>query len=48
MDGWSDALPIPVFALLHPKNGAPGRTRTDEYEFTKLALLLLRHRGAGK
>ncbi len=24
---------------------APGRTRTDEYEFTKLALLLLRHRG---
>ncbi len=27
------------------KSGAPGRTRTDEYEFTKLALLLLRHRG---
>ena len=27
------------------KPGAPGRTRTDEYEFTKLALLLLRHRG---
>ena len=26
-------------------NGAPGRTRTDEYEFTKLALWLLRHRG---
>ena len=29
-------------------NGAPGRTRTDEYEFTKLALLLLRHRGPEK
>ena len=28
-----------------PLNGAPGRTRTDDYEFTKLALLLLRHRG---
>src|SRR5580658_6324411 len=27
------------------KNGAPGRTRTDDYEFTKLALLLLRHGG---
>src|SRR5260370_32717509 len=27
-------------------SGAPGRTRTDEYEFTKLALLLLRHRGS--
>jgi hypothetical protein len=27
------------------RNGAPGRTRTDEYEFTKLALWLLRHRG---
>ena len=26
-------------------NGAPSRTRTDDYEFTKLALLLLRHRG---
>ncbi len=24
----------------HHKNGAPGRTRTDEYEFTKLALSL--------
>ena len=28
------------------KNGASGRTRTDEYEFTKLALWLLRHRGS--
>ena len=27
------------------KIGAPGRTRTDEYEFTKLALLLLRLQG---
>ena len=27
------------------ESGASGRTRTDEYEFTKLALLLLRHRG---
>ncbi len=27
------------------ETGAPGRTRTDEYEFTKLALSLLRHRG---
>ena len=27
------------------QTGAPGRTRTDEYEFTKLALWLLRHRG---
>src|SRR5580658_11070982 len=27
------------------KNGASGRTRTDEYEFTKPALWLLRHRG---
>ena len=27
------------------KAGAPGRTRTDEYEFTKLVLWLLRHRG---
>ncbi|SPE57087.1 hypothetical protein SBV1_2630003 [Verrucomicrobia bacterium] len=27
------------------KAGASGRTRTDEYEFTKLALWLLRHRG---
>ena len=27
------------------KNGAPGRTRTDEYGFTKPALWLLRHRG---
>ena len=30
------------------KAGAPGRTRTDDYEFTKLALWLLRHGGAGK
>ena len=28
-----------------PKLGASGRTRTDEYEFTKLVLWLLRHRG---
>ena len=27
------------------ETGAPGRTRTDEYEFTKLALLLLKARG---
>ena len=27
------------------KAGAPGRTRTDDYEFTKLALSLLRHWG---
>src|SRR5438445_11750568 len=27
------------------KDGASGRTRTDEYEFTKLVLWLLRHRG---
>ena len=27
------------------KAGASGRTRTDEYEFTKLVLWLLRHRG---
>lgn len=27
------------------KAGAPGRTRTDEYGFTKPALWLLRHRG---
>ncbi len=30
---------------LHPGNGAPGRTRTDAYEFTKLALGLLKARG---
>src|SRR5881396_3433150 len=29
----------------HHKIGASGRTRTDEYEFTKLVLWLLRHRG---
>ena len=29
-------------------NGSPDRTRTDEYEFTKLALLLLRHRAERK
>ncbi len=28
--------------------GAPGRTRTDEYEFTKLALLLLEAQGLSK
>jgi hypothetical protein len=27
------------------ETGAPGRTRTDEYGFTKPALLLLRHKG---
>jgi hypothetical protein len=27
------------------RTGAPGRTRTDEYEFTKLALLLLKAQG---
>ena len=27
------------------KAGAPGRTRTDEYGFTKPALWLLRHKG---
>ena len=27
------------------ETGAPGRTRTDEYEFTKLALLLLEAQG---
>ena len=43
------AQPIPQssFRTLH-LNGAPGRTRTDEYEFTKLALWLLRHRGRNK
>ena len=30
---------------LQAKDGASGRTRTDEYEFTKLVLWLLRHRG---
>ena len=30
---------------LHTGNGAPGRTRIDEYEFTKLALWLLEARG---
>ena len=34
-----------MLLLHHNPDGAPGRTRTDEYEFTKLALLLLRHRG---
>ena len=29
----------------HHKIGASGRTRTDEYKFTKLVLWLLRHRG---
>jgi hypothetical protein len=29
----------------HHKNGASGRTRTDDYEFTKLVLSLLTHRG---
>src|SRR5436309_3484371 len=29
----------------HHKIEASGRTRTDEYEFTKLVLWLLRHRG---
>src|SRR5258706_10447438 len=29
----------------HRQAGASGRTRTDEYEFTKLVLWLLRHRG---
>ena len=37
------------FCTLHSAlctgNGAPGRTRTDEYEFTKLALWLLEARG---
>ena len=34
-----------MLLLHHNPAGAPGRTRTDEYEFTKLALLLLRHGG---
>lgn len=34
-----------VLLLHHNPDGASGRTRTDEYEFTKLALWLLRHRG---
>jgi hypothetical protein len=32
----------------HHKAGASGRTRTDDYEFTKFALWLLRHRGIKK
>ena len=32
-------------ARVPAKDGASGRTRTDEYEFTKLVLWLLRHRG---
>src|SRR2546426_12772498 len=41
----------PRVSLLHSTlcilhlSGASGRTRTDEYEFTKLVLWLLRHRG---
>ena len=37
-----------MLLLHHNPDGASGRTRTDEYEFTKLALLLLRHRGKSK
>src|SRR5437899_5330658 len=43
--------PPPVFLIPHSAfrtlhlGGASGRTRTDEYEFTKLVLWLLRHRG---
>ena len=34
-----------MLLLHHNPDGAPGRTRTDEYEFTKLALLLLQAQG---
>jgi hypothetical protein len=34
-----------LLAQLRAKAGASGRTRTDEYKFTKLVLWLLRHRG---
>ena len=34
-----------MLLLHHNPDGAPGRTRTDEYEFTKLALWLLEARG---
>src|SRR5690349_14304124 len=34
-----------MLLLHHNLDGASGRTRTDECEFTKLALWLLRHRG---
>ena len=34
-----------MLLLHHNPDGASGRTRTDDCEFTKLALLLLRHRG---
>jgi hypothetical protein len=38
-------IPHSTLNTPHFKNGASGRPRTDEYEFTKLALWLLRHRG---
>src|SRR5207249_3955419 len=41
-----DILPeTPALLGFRAKDGASGRTRTDEYEFTKLVLWLLRHRG---
>ena len=33
------------YTTILSETGAPGRTRTDVYEFTKLVLWLLRHRG---
>lgn len=33
------------YIMITIQTGAPGRTRTDEYGFTKPALWLLRHRG---
>ena len=35
----------PLLQYSIPLIGASGRTRTDDYEFTKLVLWLLRHRG---
>ncbi len=40
----SDFILHSSFCILH-SIGAPGRTRTDVYEFTKLALLLLKAQG---
>ncbi len=43
-----DPLILHFAFFLFIQNGAPGRTRTDDYGFTKLALLLLRPTGALK
>ena len=45
MHGADFGLRPPALQHSIPLIGASGRTRTDEYKFTKLVLWLLRHRG---